>query len=194
MVDVPSPPGYLKQAVDILVQIGGVASILGLIYSILAYYAAQAAMREALAAKNAAQDAAAASRQAADRASALARKRNLVEELDDIHHKLQLLGSFLGQQEWTGVQIRIDEVIAGCRETKERWPDHLSKKTLNGLNTALTQFQSIATVLVEMGQRKASIVEMKNLFGAYRTALGHVSDALGEARRREERDGHGDTN
>lgn len=194
MIDLPTSSSHLRQIIDLFATIAETASIAGLIYSIRSYYEAQAAKREALAAKAAAEDAAAASRQAADRASAIARKRNLVEELDDVHHKLQLMGSFLHQQEWTGVRIRIDEAIANCREAKERWPDHLSKKTLNGINTALTQFQSIATVLVEMRGRQATMAEMKNLDGAYRTALGHVSDALGEARRREERDGGGDAN
>jgi hypothetical protein len=193
MVDAP-PPDYLQHAIDILAYIAEGASVLGLLFSIQAYRAAGAAKREAFAAKNAAEDAAAAAREAGERASVLARKRNLVEELDDVHHRLQLMGSFLHQQEWTGVQIRIDEVIATCRQAKERWPDHLSKKTLNGINTALTQFQTIATVLVEMEDRDASVTEMKNISNAYRTALGHVSDALGEARRREERDGTGNAN
>jgi hypothetical protein len=119
----------------------------------------------------------------------LARRRNLAEELDDVHHKIRLLGSFLHQRQWAGVQIGMDEVISNCRESRERWPDDLSKKSMNGMNTALTQFQTIATVILELGERDASPAEMKNVVNAYRIALGHVSDALGEAKMREEKAG-----
>ncbi len=133
-------------------------------------------------------------RRAAEEARALARKRNLVEDLDDALQKLQQVGNFLQQRQWVGVQIRTAEVLVICREAMARWSDHLSKKRLSGVLTAMTHVQTIATQLAEIGQRELTPQEKKNLAESHLKAAGHISDALGEARRSEERDGSSDGN
>jgi hypothetical protein len=133
-------------------------------------------------------------RKAAKEAKALARKRNLVEELDDASQKLQQIGNFLQQRQWVGVQIRTAEVLAICREAMVRWSDHLSEERRNGVLTAMTQVQTIATQLAEIGHRELTPRENKGLATAHLKASGHISDALGEARRQEERDGSNDGN
>lgn len=133
-------------------------------------------------------------RKAAREAKALARKRNLVEELDDASQKLQQVGNFLQQQQWVAVQIRTTEVLAICREAMTRWSDHLSEDRRSGVAVAMTQVQTIATQVAQIGQRVVTPRENKNLAVAHLNAAGHISAALGEARRKEERDGSDDGN
>lgn len=133
-------------------------------------------------------------KKAAEEARALARKRNLVEELDDASQKLQQIGNFLQQRQWVGVQVRTAEVLIICREAMARWSDHLSEDRRSGVLTAMTQVQTIATQLAEISQREITPRESKALATAHLKASGHISDALGEARRQEERDGSGDGN
>jgi hypothetical protein len=61
---------------------------------------------------------------AAEAARDLARRRNLAEDLDDVSYKLQQLGNFLATQQWVGVQIRIEEILAVCKTAMSRWSDH----------------------------------------------------------------------
>ena len=160
-------------ATDLL---GVVASIAGLVVSLYVLRVAKDARR------------------AAEEARTLARRRNLVEELDDASQKLQQVGNFLQQRQWVGVQIRTAEVLVICREAMARWSDHLSKKRRSGVLTAMTHVQTIATQLAEIGQRELTPQEKKNLAESHLKAAGHISDALGEARRLEERDGSNDGN
>ena len=131
-------------------------------------------------------------KKAAEEAKVLARKRDFVEELDAASQKLQEVGNFLQQRQWLGVQIRTAEVLVICREAMARWSDHLSKKRRNGVLTAMTHIQTITTQLAEIGQRELTPQENKNLAEAHFKAAGHISAALGEARRLEERDGSSD--
>ena len=80
-----------KFAVDL---IGVVASVAGFLLSLYVLKVAKGARR------------------AAEEARALARKRDLVEELGDASQKLQQVGNFLQRGEWLGVQIRTAEVLA----------------------------------------------------------------------------------
>jgi hypothetical protein len=158
----------------ILDIVGAIASILGLLVSLYVLRIAKAAKK------------------AAEEARALARKRNLVEELGDASQKLQQVGNFLQQQQWVPVQIRTAEVLLICREAMTRWSDHLTEERRGGVLTAMTQVQSIATQLAEIGQRELTPKEKRNLATAHLRAAGHISAALGEARREEERDGSND--
>ncbi len=160
-------------AIDIA---GAVASVVGLSFTIYVLIVAKGVKKQV------------------EEAKALARKRNLVEELNDASQKLEQIGNFLQQRQWVGVQIRTAEVLTICREAMARWSDHLSEERRNGVSTAMTQVQTIATQLAEIGQRELTPRENKGLAAAHLKASGHISDALGEARRQEERDGSNDAN
>jgi hypothetical protein len=128
-------------------------------------------------------------RKAAEDARSLARKRNLVEELDDASHKLQQVGIFLHQQQWFGIQLRIDEVAAICRSALTRWPDHLTEARKNDVLTAVQLTRSISALSAELSEREPSSAETKKLKTTHSRASELINDALGEARRGEERNG-----
>jgi hypothetical protein len=167
----PAMPESSKFVLDI---VGAIASVAGFFLSLYVLRVAKGA------------------RKAAQEAKALARKRNLVEELDDASQKLQQVGNFLQQRQWVGVQIRAAEVLTICREAMTRWSDHLSDDRRSGVGIAVTQVQTIATQVAQIGQRDVTPRENKNLAEAHLSAAGHISAALGEARRKEERDGSND--
>jgi hypothetical protein len=159
---------YFVQKIDI---IGGVASVFGLIITVRVLFVARGA------------------RKAAEDARTLARRRNLVEELDDASAKLQQIGIFLHQQQWFGIQLRIDEVAAICRSAMTRWPDHLPEERKNNVLTAVQLMRSIAALSAELSVREPSSAETKKLKTTHSKASEMINDALGEARKEEERDG-----
>src|SRR5689334_7737806 len=83
-------------------------------------------------------------RDAARAARALARKRNIVEELEGASQKLQEIGNFIQQEEWMAVRIRAGEILAICRLALTRWPDHFSEGRKNEIMSASTLVGSIA--------------------------------------------------
>ena len=72
---------------------GAVASVVGLGFTIYVLIVAKGVKKQV------------------EEAKALARKRNLVEELNDASQKLEQIGNFLQQRQWVGVQIRTAEVL-----------------------------------------------------------------------------------
>jgi hypothetical protein len=150
----------------LLTLIGTAASIVGIIITVCALRAAKGA-REA-------------ARAAARAAELTARRRNLVEELDDISSKLQQLGHFLGQEQWVAVQIR--------------WSDQLPLERRNEVLRATELVHSIATRSAQFSlQQSPTPIDRRRLADTHLKASELLNGALGEARRREER-GHGNGN
>jgi hypothetical protein len=133
-------------------------------------------------------------RAAAEAAQALARRRNLAEDLDDVSYKLQQLGHFLQTQQWVGVQIRIEEIVAVCRSAMTRWSDHLPVEHMNAIRTATTLIQSIATQTAAIAEGGPSPPERKKLTYTHLRASALINSARGEARKEEERNGSSDGN
>src|SRR5579859_6999190 len=96
-----------------LAIIGTVASVAGLGISIYLIFVTQAA------------------RDAARDARSLARKLNLVEELESASQKIQQVGSFIQQDQWVAVRLRSEEILSACQITLSRWPDHLTETRRN---------------------------------------------------------------
>lgn len=161
------------ETVDI---VGGVASVIGLAFTVRVLFVARSA-------RNAAED-----------ARTLARKRNLVEELNDASQKLQQIGIFLHQQQWFGVQLRISEIAAICRSAMTRWPDHLTEERRNDVLTAVSLMRSIAVLAATLLDREPSAVEAKKLAATHSKASELINDALGEAYKGEERNGSNNGN
>jgi hypothetical protein len=156
--------------------IGTVASVVGVIITVYALRAAQ--------------DARQAAREAQLAAESTARRRNLVEALDDISSKLQQLGHFLGQEQWIGVQIRKDEILSTCSAALKRWPDQLSEERRDDILQGTTLVESIATRSAQFSvAQPPTMTDKRRLAGTHLKASGLLNGALGEARRREER-GH----
>jgi hypothetical protein len=149
---------------------GAIASALGLITSIWVLLVARGA------------------RAAAEQARSVARRRNLLEELDAAEHKLQELGTFIQQEEWVGIQIRTAEILAECRSAMTRWSDQLPEERRNDVLTAAQLVHSIATRASELSVADRLLpADKKKLVGAHLKASGLLNDALGEARRQDER-------
>jgi hypothetical protein len=161
------------QAIDV---VGGIASVLGFGLTIWVLIVAAGAKK------------------AAEDARTLARRRNLVEELDEASHKLLEIGIFLHQQQWFGIQLRIDEVAAICRSAMTRWSDHLPEERRNDVLKAVQLIRSISAVSAELARREPSSAENKKLKTIHSRASELINDALGEARRNEERDGRNNGN
>lgn len=153
---------------------GAVASVIGVIITVYAFRAAKGA-REA-------------ARAAARAAELTARRRNLVEELDDISSKLQQLGHFLGQEQWIGVQIRTEEVLSICSAALKRWSDQLSEERRDEMLQASALVRSIATTSTKFSaQQPLTPADRRRLADTHLKASELLNGALGEARRREER-------
>ena len=149
---------------------GSIASVLGLAVSVWVLVVARRAKK------------------AAEEARSVARRRNLVEELDSAEHKLQELGTFLQQEEWVGVQIRTAEILAICRSAMTRWSDHLPEGRRNDVLTAVQLIHSIATKVAEVSSAEhIAPADKKRLVATHLKASGFLNDALGEARRQDER-------
>jgi hypothetical protein len=134
-------------------------------------------------------------KRAAEEARAVARRKNFMEELGVAEHKLQELGVFIQQEEWIGVQIRTTEILAICRSAMSRWSDHLSEGRVNGVLTAAELVHSIATKSAQVSMaEQLSPTDKKRLVDTHLKASGLLSDALGEVRRHDERDGGNDAN
>ena len=159
---------HLAETLDI---VGGAASVIGLAFTVRVLFVARDA------------------RKAAEEARSLARRRNLVEELDDASHKLQQIGIFLHQQEWFGIQLRIDEVAALCRSAMTRWPDHLPEERKNDVLTAVQLLRSIAGLTAALVGREPTQTENRKLTTTHSRASELINDALGEAYKGEERNG-----
>ncbi len=158
----------LKPALDV---VSGLASIVGLGVTFYVLYVAKGARR------------------AAEGAKLLAQRRNLVEELEEASQKLQQVKIYLQQEGWLGAQIRTDEVLVICRVAMARWPDRLSEERRNGVLNAQTMIQTMSVMLTQNDDRKLAPQKQRNLMDAHSKALGHINDALGEARLKEEREG-----
>jgi hypothetical protein len=156
--------------------IAQIIALAGGVFSFLAYIEASKAFREAQSAKEAAKE-----------ARGLARRRSLMEDLEDVSHKLQQVGIFLQQQEWFAVQLRIDEIAATCRSAMTRWSDHLQEGTRNNVLTSVQLIRSIARQTSDFADREPSLEEIRKLSKAYSNASDRINAALGEARRLEER-------
>ena len=151
--------------------IGNIASVAGLGLSIWVLIVATGAKR------------------AAQSASRAARRRDLVEELEDLSHKFQQVGTLIHQEQWIAVQMWVDEVTASCRVMLTRWPDHLSSERRNDLMSATTLISSIAKAIASVEGGQFTLQLKKRFADTQIRASGHINSALGEAKRKQERDG-----
>jgi hypothetical protein len=126
-------------------------------------------------------------REAAQAASALGRKRNLAEELESASQKIQQVGNFIQQGQWVPVRMRTEEILVSCKIALSRWPDNLSESHKNGILTAARLMRSITLALGNCKESEMTEVEKKKIREAQIGASGHISSALGEARKEQER-------
>jgi hypothetical protein len=128
-------------------------------------------------------------RSAAQGAQTLARKRNLAEELEQAKRNIEQIGDFLSKKEWMAVRIRAQEIMTSCREGLTRWPEGLSEERRNDILNVSSLVMSIAN---EAGAEDANDFTPKKLKVLSQTQLRAaelLSNALGEARKRVDRDG-----
>ena len=130
-----------------------------------------------------------AARDAARGARAFARKMNLVEELESASQKIQQVGTFIQQEEWVAVRLRSEEILGSCQVTLSRWPDHLTEARKNEIITASSLIRSIATNAANQNEGKMDNPRKRKINDAHIRASAHISSALGEARRSQEREG-----
>lgn len=128
-------------------------------------------------------------REAAQAARALARRRSLVEELEGASKRVQQVGNFIEQEQWTAVRMRAEEILASCRLTLTRWPDHLSEPRRNEVMTASSLMRSITMTTSELVNGQISDEQRRKITDAHIRASEHINSALGEALREEEREG-----
>jgi hypothetical protein len=128
-------------------------------------------------------------RSAALGAQELASKRNLAEELEQAKRNIEQIGDFLNKREWMAVRIRAQEIMTSCREGLTRWPEGLSEERRNDVLTVSSLVQSIAEQAAASDVDDFKPTKLKLLSKAQLQAAGLLSDALGEARKRVDRDG-----
>ncbi|SPE43776.1 hypothetical protein SBA7_1750008 [Candidatus Sulfotelmatobacter sp. SbA7] len=150
--------------------VGTVAGVVGVFLSLYVIRVTKGARKAARAAERAVQ--------------ASARKRGLVEELENVHHKADQLGALLQHEQWFAVQMRIQEISAICSQILSRWPEGLSVEKRGNLTMAAGLARSIGT-RISASEFNAS--ERGKLVTTQLRLSDHISGALGEARKVEER-------
>lgn len=128
-------------------------------------------------------------RSAARAARVLAGKRSLAEELEQANHYIQQIGDYLQEREWTAVRIRAQEIMTSCRQSLTRWPDGLSPARRNDVLNVTTLVHSIADEAGSPDVNDFRAAKLKRLSSTQLQAAALLSNALGEARGRAERDG-----
>ena len=147
--------------------IGVFASIGGLVLSFWVLHVAQGARRAAVEARN------------------VARRKNLIEELEGSHRRIQQVGDLIQAREWIAVRIMATEILGSCRAMLTRWPDGLSEPRRNDLLNASRVVHSIADKVGGAAEVDPDAHQL--LSRAQLKAMGLINDALGEAHRKEER-------
>jgi hypothetical protein len=150
--------------------VGTVASVIGVFLSWYVIHVTRGARAAARAAEMAVQTS--------------SRKRDLIEELEGLHHKADQLGALLHQEQWFAVQMRIQEISTICSQIVSRWPDGLSVKKRGDLLTAAEIARSIATAI---STRQVGSSDRGKLVDSQLRLGEHISGALGQARKAEER-------
>ncbi len=117
-------------------------------------------------------------RDAARGARALARTRNLVEELEGASQKIQQVGTFIQQDEWMAVRLRSEEILAACQITLTRWPDHLSEERRNEVISASALMRSIAKTAANFDSEEIATPQKKRISDAQVRASSHISSDL----------------
>ena len=112
-----------------------------------------------------------------------------LKNLESASHKIQQVGNFIQQEQWTAVRLRAEEILTSCKLTLTRWPDQLSEERRNEVLTASSLMRSITLATADSAD--GVILQKKKISDAHIRASGHISSALGAARREEERDGEG---
>jgi hypothetical protein len=125
-------------------------------------------------------------REAAEDARAVARRRSLIEELEEADRRIQEIGGFVRDRKWEIVQLQSQKVLGDCRAMLARWGEHLGLGA-NDLRTVSTLLSSIAQLAHESNLRELTVAEQGDIFRAQLRADELVSTALGHARGTEER-------
>jgi hypothetical protein len=124
---------------------------------------------------------------AAEGARALARKRSLIEELNETNTRMQPVGLWVRDQKWEIVQLRTQELLGSCKSVLSRWFDNLMGVSANDLRTVCTLLLSIASLAGEASLRQLDEQERRQMLDAQLRAGELISDALGRSHRSEER-------
>lgn len=115
------------------------------------------------------------------------RKRDLVQELEAVNHRADQLGALLHHEQWFAAQMRIQEIQSSCSEILSRWPDGLPEEKRGDLLRAAELSRSIARRLPSDTQTRPTEAERGRLVDVQLKVNRHISSALGEARKTEER-------
>lgn len=129
-------------------------------------------------------------RKAAQDALSIARRRGLVEELEEASQKVQQIGDHTTSQDWGVVRVRSDELIAGLKVVLSRWQDGLSEGARDDLLMAGNLISSIKQLASESVLTPLTDTQKRKVAQAQTKTNELVGSVLGEARRREERNGN----
>ncbi len=124
--------------------------------------------------------------EAAEEARVLARKRTLIEDLEDANTKIAQVGTLVRDRKWELVQLRAQEVLTISTSTIARWGDQL-KRDSNNLKTTCTLMMSVAELAHRSSLRQLTEGEQLQVFKAQLRANELTSGVLGRARKSEER-------
>jgi hypothetical protein len=129
----------------------------------------------------------AAARDAEQTVQIYTRKRGLVEELEVANHRADQLGALLQHEQWFAAQMRIQEIQSICSEILSRWADGLPEAKRSDLLRAAELARSVAKRLPAAGGSPPTESERGKLIDVQLRVNSHISSALGEARKLEER-------
>lgn len=125
-------------------------------------------------------------KEAAEDAFALAKQRDLVEQLEEASERIQQMGIFAKGRQCDVLHLRANEVLSRCNEIAMRWPEHLGDDAKNDVMKARTQVRSIADVTFQAASEPLSDRHWIRISKAQLEANTLISGALGSARKRAE--------
>ncbi len=118
---------------------------------------------------------------AAQDAKAEARRRNLVDELEDAQRKAEQVGNYLGQEKWEIVLLRSQEVVTSCSQILRRWGAHeLSERSRDNILIAQRQAGSIAQVALRAPRIPPTEQDLRRIAAAQHKALQLLSGETAE--------------
>jgi hypothetical protein len=120
-------------------------------------------------------------KEAAEEAKSEARRRNLVDELEEAQRKAEQVGSYLSQEKWEIVLLRSQEVVTSCSQILRRWgSEELSDESRDNILLAQQQAGSIARVALRAPRTPPTEQDLRRIAGAQHKALQLLSGETAE--------------
>jgi hypothetical protein len=144
--------------------VAGIASIVGLVFSYLAFLKAMSASQAASQARNA------------------VIRSTLADELEIACLKAEQLVDFLAHRRLGEAALRVAELTSTLSEVRTRRTQYLDQTQINSVLTAREQFSSIADVILATPERSNEKQDVEQFIKVARLAMMSLREILGKVK------------